>query len=94
VRYAEALLNHALAERDTERPAWSLVTDEHPEVDEALSQELAEALESQPDAVYVFTRTRLGGGRLRWLPRLKRAAERSLEIMIRDGTAPHSALAC
>lgn len=86
-RYASQLLNRALAERDTE--AAILVArymDEHPEVDTALSAALAEAAEVQPDAVYVFVRSRLGEGvDSRWLPRLKRAAERSLDIAVKDG---------
>ncbi len=85
-RYAERLLEHTLDERDTE--SASVVTrlmDTYPELDEALNQRLSDALETQPDAVYAFIRTRLSEGlEEHWLPRLHIAAERSLQVAVSD----------
>ncbi len=86
-RYAERLLQHALEQRDTE--AANIAThlmDIYPQLDTVLNQRLAEALETQPDAVYAFIRTRMNeGADVRWLPRLRDAAERSLQVAIQDG---------
>jgi hypothetical protein len=86
-RYAERLLQHALDQRDTESASIvARLMDAHPDLDEALNQRLTDALETQPDAVYVFIRTRISEGlEIRWLPRLHAAAERSLQVAVSDG---------
>ena len=86
-RYAERLLQPALDQRDTE--AGSVVArlmDAYPDLDDKLYQRLTQALETQPDAVYAFIRTRMNeGADVRWLPRMRQAAERSLQVAITDG---------
>ncbi len=86
-QYLELLLNHALNERNEE--AGTLVAqemDKDPALDTALSDIFAEALETQPDAVYVFYRNRLTDGvDSKWIPRLKNAAHASLAVAIEEG---------
>lgn len=91
--YVERLLLEALEERDTiaaEVVAREIDTD--PALDEQLSTVFEESLASQPDAVYVFMRTRLSerddetAGR--WLERLHQAAERSLEVAVSSSDTP------
>jgi hypothetical protein len=80
----EQLLYHALETRDTD--AARVVAgymDADPSVDTALNHLLNEALKTQPDAVYVFLRTRLADGvDEHWLPRLRAAALCSLDVAI------------
>lgn len=87
VKYIQGLLQHALSERDTD--AAGLIArelDNNPELDSQLSAVFEEALDAQPDAVYVFVRTRLAEGITeRWLDRLKQAAEYSLDVAISSG---------
>lgn len=88
LRYAEQLLTHTLDLRDTE--AALLVArqmDSNPKLNEALSALLDEALENQPDAVYVFARARLSDSvepDAGWLERLHSAALVSLQVAIND----------
>jgi hypothetical protein len=86
--YAEHLLRQALDARDTEAALIvSLEMDADPVLDEVLNQVLIEALETQPDSVYVFIRTRLNDAMeadARWLDRLKAAALHSLKVAIND----------
>jgi hypothetical protein len=86
IRYVERLLRHALQERDSE--AADLVAqymDDDPGLDEALYALLVKELETEPDAVYAFIRTRLGQGiDERWLERLRTAAVASMEVAIND----------
>jgi hypothetical protein len=86
-RYAERLLQHALDQRDTEAAGVvAQLMDTYPELDETLRQRLAETLETQPDAVYAFMRARMNeSADVHWMPRLREAAERSLQVAIRDG---------
>lgn len=88
-RYAERLLDHALEARDTEAALIvAMQMDEDPALDEALGDALDEALEIQPDAVYVFVRTRLNDAMEtspRWIERLHAAAIASLDVAISDG---------
>lgn len=85
--YVAHLLRHALAQRDTE--AARIVAhaiDTHPELNDSLDEIFNAALQDQPDAVYVFVRTRLAEHiDIKWLPRLKLAAMCSLEVAIKDG---------
>jgi hypothetical protein len=85
-RYAERLLEHALEERDVESAGIiARLMDAHPALDESLNQRLMDALETQPDAVYVFMRARVSEELdVRWLPRLRVAAERSLQVAVSD----------
>jgi hypothetical protein len=86
--YARALLMWALQNRDQ---AASLVVahqmDRDPVLDAALGEQLLQELETQPDAVYAFVRTRLNDSleeNSPWLPRLAAAAERSVQVAISD----------
>jgi hypothetical protein len=86
-KYVEHLLRQALHERDTD--AAELVAqelDSDPALDERLWGVFEQVLEEQPDAVYVFVRTRLSEGiDDRWLKRLRTAAEKSLQVAIESG---------
>lgn len=85
--YTTQLLRYALLERDPD--AVTLVThymDEHSEIDNALNDILTTTLESEPDSVYNFVRTRITQGLDdRWLQRLKDSAVASLRVAISDG---------
>jgi hypothetical protein len=86
--YAERLLNHALDLRDTEAALIvALQMDEDPALDKSLNAVLTDALETQPDSVYVFIRTRLNDAmeaNERWMERLRTAALYSLKVAIND----------
>jgi hypothetical protein len=86
-RYAERLLSYSLQERDSE--AASIVArymDEDPELAGTLNEKLQEVLETEPDAVYFFIRTRLSEGvDERWIPLLQAAAVVALQVAILDG---------
>lgn len=89
--YARRLLRHALEARD---PDAALIVahamDEDPELDRSLYEQLEADLDTQPDAVYSFVRTRLSSGADeggRWEERLKAAALSSLRVAIVDGDA-------
>jgi hypothetical protein len=86
IQYAESLLAHALATRDTE--AFALLgewMDSDPALDAALETQLSAALTEQPDAVYAFIRNHVNEHfDPRWLPRLKLAALFSLRVAIQD----------
>ena len=86
--YIEKLLQNALNNRDAAAGRWvaeELARDAELEV--ALSGLFDDMLDDQPDAVYVFIRNRLVnlGMDERWIPRLHRAAQNSLEVAIQDG---------
>lgn len=88
-RYLEALTRHALDERDTEAAAWLLRAMREDESIAALLRPLLhEALNEQPDALYVFWRVRLStlGIDAETLAALHQAAARSLEIAIEEST--------
>lgn len=88
-RYAERLLAHALDARDTEAALIvALQMDENPALDETLGDALDDALDTQPDAVYVFVRARLNDAMEfseRWVERLRRAAQAALDVAVSDG---------
>ena len=85
-RYAERLLALVLESRDTEGALLvALQMDANPALDTALTGVLQEALETQPDAVYVYVRTRLNDAMeadTRWIERLQLAALLSLRVAI------------
>ena len=87
-RYGELLLKHSLDARDTEAGLLvALKMDEDPELDAALNTLLTASLETQPDAVYVFIRTRLNDAMeadYRWIERLQAAALFSLKVAINN----------
>lgn len=87
-RYYERLLEHALDARDTEAALLvAMKMDEDPQLDRALNAVLAQHLETQPDDVYVFVRTRLNDAmeaNARWIERLHAAALNSLQVAITD----------
>jgi hypothetical protein len=87
-RYYELLLEHALDARDTEAALLvALKMDEDPQLDRALNEVLVQHLETQPDDVYVFVRTRLNDAMeadTRWIERLHAAALVSLQVAISD----------
>ncbi len=89
--YARQLLDHALEARDTEAALLvALHMDSDPDLEVALDEHLNAALESQPDAVYVFARTRLNDSQNvtdAWIKRLQTAALVSLRVAINDGDA-------
>ena len=87
-QYAERLLEHALETRDTEAALLvALAMDQDEALDSTLGTALNEALQSQPDAVYLFVRTRLNDAMEtddRWVDRLQTAALISLQVAIND----------
>lgn len=87
VRYMERLLMAALEERHTAAAEYlAQQMDNDPELDMQLAVIFNQALESQPDAVYVFVRTHLTEKvKEPWLARLHEAAERSLTVAIEQG---------
>jgi hypothetical protein len=87
LRYAEQLLTHALAERDTEAARLLAgLMDDHPELDAHLYQILNRELHTEPDSVYAFLRAGLPEKPTeRWLTRLQAAAFASLQVAITDG---------
>lgn len=87
VRYVERLLEQSLAERNTDAAEFiAQELDQDPELSDHVQAIFEQALDSQPDAIYVFVRTRLSEGiEPRWLDLLHRAAERSLDVAISSG---------
>lgn len=87
-QYNELLLEHALDERDTEAALLvAMHMDEDAELDKALGAVLTANLETQPDDVYVFVRTRLNDAMEidpRWIEHLRAAALVSLQVAISD----------
>ncbi|MBZ0301831.1 MAG: hypothetical protein K8J31_18935 [Anaerolineae bacterium] len=87
-RYGERLLDHALEARDSEAAlVVALKMDEDPALDAALNDVLIASLDTQPDAVYFFVRTRLNDAMeadSRWINRLHTAALVSLRVAISD----------
>lgn len=86
--YIEKLLDNALNNRDSAAGRWvAEELDRDQALDAALAGRLEAMLDDQPDAVYVFVRNRLInlGVDERWLPRLRSAAQNSLEVAIQDG---------
>lgn len=87
-RYYELLLEHALDARDTEAALLvALKMDEDPALDQVLNEMLVKSLETQPDDVYVFVRTRLNDAMeadARWVERLHAAALVSLQVAVSD----------
>ncbi len=85
-RYTARLLRLALGSRDTEAALLvAMQMDADPALDAELYQILLEELETQPDAVYVFVRTRLNDAMEadpRWIERLQLAALLSLQVAI------------
>lgn len=92
LRLAEQLLLHTLENRDTEAALIiALQMDANPALDEALGRLLLGAVETHPDSVYVFVRTRLNDAMeasANWIRRLQIAALHSLRVAITaaDGT--------
>lgn len=88
LRYLKCLLHHALDTRNIEAALLvALEMDRDPALDMALGNVLIEALETQPDAVYLFVRTRLNDAMEmdeRWLDRLEAAALVALKVAITD----------
>jgi hypothetical protein len=86
------LLTHARDARDTEAALIvALQMDEDPALDETLGDALDDALETQPDAVYVFVRARLNDAMEaseRWVERLRAAAAAALDVAVSDGDEP------
>lgn len=85
--YATHLLEHALEARDADAAILvANLMDEDPSLDTALYDQLNDALQTQPDAVYAFIRARLSAALdEKWLARLRTAALASLQIAITDG---------
>lgn len=87
--YLEKLLRLTLDKRHTaaaERVAYEMDAD--PLVDKRLNAVLEHNLETQPDEVYAFIRPHLNEKPVEpWLTRLHTAAEKSLEVAVRDGDA-------
>ncbi len=83
-RYAEALLRLTLEQRHPEASLWvAKAMDNSPALDTKLAKVLDTVLEGQPDTVYAFVRTRLNEGvDARWLTRLHKAAEHSLNVAL------------
>lgn len=91
-QYITRLMEYALVERDAE--AAEIVAafmDADPALDEILNAMLTDTLETEPDGVYFFIRTRLASGTQTsgpeepWLSRLQAAAVVSLQVAINDG---------
>lgn len=88
LRYVERLLHHALDTRDTEVAFLvALEMDQDPKLDMILGTALTDGLQTQPDAVYLFVRTRLNDAMEldeRWLDRLEAAALVALKVAVTD----------
>lgn len=88
LRYSELLLEHALNTRDNEAALLvALRMDEDPEVDAALGKALTGYLDTQPDDVYFFVRTRLNDAMEAdpvWIERLQAAGLVALRVAISD----------
>ncbi|MGB1285474.1 MAG: hypothetical protein ACPG7F_02980 [Aggregatilineales bacterium] len=88
--YIRRLLDDALETRDAD--AFALVAtalDDNPGLTSVVNDIFTEALNTQPDAVYVFARTRLSKEFDEdWLTRLHEAAKRSLDVAISSGDTP------
>ncbi len=91
LRYVSRLLHYALDNRDTEAALIvAMEMDADPVLDMVLGNALTDALRSQPDAVYVFVRTRLNDAMEmdeRWLDRLEAAALVAVRVAISDADA-------
>lgn len=89
--YSERLIEHALDARDTEAALLvSLQMDADPALDADFGAVLNQHLETQPDSVYVFVRTRLNDAMespAHWIDRLRAAALASLRVAIADADA-------
>ncbi|NDJ59836.1 MAG: hypothetical protein GYB67_01855 [Chloroflexi bacterium] len=87
--YAERLLQSALLTREPDAILTvAAAMDADPALDEALGQELTQALDHEPDGVYAFVRARLAQGFSEtWLARLHAAALASLQVAITDSDA-------
>lgn len=87
--FLEQLLKHSLDSRDADASVLvARFMDEDPALDEYLNSKLNQALETQPDSVYAFARSRLNAIDdldEHWLARLKLAAQVALEVAISDG---------
>lgn len=88
-RYVECLLDYCLNERDTQAvPIITPYLEETTELSERLKNKLTQMLDTEPDAVYFFVRTRLAEMLdTAWLPLLHSAAMFSLKVAITDGDA-------
>jgi len=87
-RYAQALLDHALAERDTDAAiVVARLMDSDTGLARVLNEYLSSLLADEPDAVYFFVRTKLGkdGVDATWLPLLREAAIAALHYAVEDG---------
>jgi hypothetical protein len=88
-QYSVRLLEHTLETRDVEAALLvALRMDESPELDRALQAVLSEHLQTHPDVVYLFVRTRLNDAMEldeRWIERLQVAALYSLQVAISAG---------
>lgn len=89
VQYMQRLLEHALNERDKAAAEFvSQALDRDKDLAEALRPMFVHALDTQPDNLYVFIRTRLSSGiQDFWLSLLHEAASRSLDVAIQSGDA-------
>lgn len=83
-RYVERLLDYVLLERDPEYTALIIqYMDEDSNLRDYLCNQLTQALDTEPDAVYFFVRTRLSQGvDPAWLPMLQQAASASLHMAL------------
>ena len=87
-RYIDQLLQNALNNRDAAAGRWvAEELDKDAELEAALFGQFDVMMEEQPDAVYVFIRNRIIhlGVDEQWLPHLRRAAQKSLEVAIQEG---------
>lgn len=86
LRYAERLLEHCLEDRDADTVALLFqYMEADPELNDTIMQALHNALDEQPDAVYFFVRTRLGGEvDADWMPLLHNSAKAALKLANED----------
>ncbi|MFW5771907.1 MAG: hypothetical protein ACOCZH_01195, partial [Phototrophicaceae bacterium] len=83
---AQNLLDYTLAERDPESvEIVASMIDNESELSQLLREKLTDALQTEPDAVYFFIRTRLSQEvDPDWLPLLQAAAVIALEVAVSD----------
>lgn len=89
-QYLKRLLQLALDERDVQASHWlASGMDADADMNAQFGIQLDEFIDTQPDAVYAFTRAHLnkGGDPARWLPRLHRSARRAFALVLESADA-------
>lgn len=86
-RYIDKLLEYCLHHRDVESVnILSTMMAANPNLDQEIHKRLQTLIDTEPDAVYFFVRTRLAQDMNEtWLPLLQSSAQKALQVAIQDG---------